>query len=55
VVVIGGANARERDCVAEWSKHGDHPLARGVVGTTFLNIEGPIEGSAYRLRATSKR
>ena len=28
----------------------DHPLARGVfVGPTFLNVEGPITGSAYRL------
>jgi hypothetical protein len=50
VVVIGGANARERDCTAEWSKKGDHPLARGVfVGPTYLNVEGPITGSAYRL------
>ena len=50
VVVIGGANARERDCAASWSKHGDHPLSRGVfVGPTSLNIEGPISGSAYRL------
>lgn len=50
VVVIGGANARERDCTAEWSKEGDHPLSRGVfVGPTFLNVEGPIVGSAYRL------
>jgi hypothetical protein len=29
---------------------GDHPLSRGVfVGPTFLNIEGPLEGSAYRI------
>ena len=50
VVVIGGANSRERDCIAAWSKHGDHPLSRGVfVGPTFLNVEGPITGSAYRL------
>ena len=54
VVVIGGANARERDCIAEWSKQGDHPLSRGVfVGPTFLNIEGPIKGSAYRLRESA--
>lgn len=51
VVIIGGANARERDCTAEWSKQGDHPLSRGIfVGPTFLNTEGPIKGSAYRLR-----
>ncbi len=50
VVVIAGANARERDCTAEWSNKGDHPLARGVfVGPTFLNVEGPITGSAYRV------
>lgn len=50
VVVIGGANSRERDCTAEWSKRGDHPLSRGVfVGPTFLNVEGPIKGSAYRV------
>jgi hypothetical protein len=51
VVVIGGANVRHRDCTAEWSKKGDHPLARGVfVGPTILTIEGPLKGSAYRLR-----
>jgi hypothetical protein len=56
VVVIGGANARERDCTAEWSKKGDHPLSRGVfLGPTFLNIEGPIKGSAYRLGAEQDR
>ena len=50
VVVIGGANSRERDCIAAWSKQGNHPLSRGVfVGPTFLNIEGPITGSAYRI------
>ncbi len=50
VVVIRGANARERDCAATWSKQGDHPLSRGVfVGPTFLNVEGPITGSAYWL------
>jgi hypothetical protein len=55
VVVIGGANARERDCTAEWSKKGDHPLARGVfVGPTFLNVEGPISGSAYHLGEEKK-
>jgi hypothetical protein len=49
-VVLAGGNVRERDCTAEWSKKGDHPLSRGVfVGPTFLTIEGPIKGSAYRL------
>jgi hypothetical protein len=49
-VVLAGGNVRERDCAAEWSRKGDHPLSRGVhVGPTFLVIEGPLEGSAYRL------
>lgn len=51
IVVLGGGNVRERDCMAEWSKKGDHPLASGVfVGQTILNVEGPLKGSAYRLR-----
>ena len=50
VVVLAGGNVRERDSTAEWSKTGDHPLARGVfVGPTFLTIEGPLAGSAYRI------
>jgi hypothetical protein len=50
VVVLAGRNARERGCTAEWSMKGDHPLSRGVfVGPTFLNIEGPLKGSAYRV------
>jgi hypothetical protein len=50
VVVLAGKNARERDCTAQWSMKGDHPLSRGVfVGPTFLNVEGPLTGSAYRL------
>lgn len=50
VVIIAGANARERDCEAKWSKQGNHPLARGIfLGPTFLNVEGPINGSAYRI------
>lgn len=48
VVVLAGRNARERECVASWSMKGDHPLSRGAfVGPTFLNVEGPLEGSAY--------
>jgi hypothetical protein len=51
VVVLAGGNVRERDCTAEWSKKGDHPLSRGVfVGPTILNVEGPLKGSAYRLK-----
>lgn len=51
VVVLAGGNVRERECTAEWSKKGDHPLSRGVfVGPTILNVEGPLKGSAYRLR-----
>lgn len=48
VVILSGRNARERDCAADWSVQGDHPLSRGAfVGPTFLNVEGPLEGSAY--------
>jgi hypothetical protein len=50
VVVLAGKNARERGCTAEWSMKGAHPLSRGVfVGPTFLNVEGPLKGSAYRV------
>jgi len=50
VVVLAGRNARERECTAEWSMKGDHPLSRGVfVGPTLQNIEGPLKGSAYRI------
>jgi hypothetical protein len=50
VVVIAGANVRERDCTSKWSKKGDHPLSRGIfAGKTFLTIEGPILGSLYHL------
>jgi hypothetical protein len=50
VVVLAGRNARERDCAATWSMRGDHPLSRGAfVGPTFLNVEGPLKGSAYRI------
>jgi hypothetical protein len=56
VVVLTGRNARERNCVANWSMKGDHPLSRGVfVGPTFLNVEGPLKGSAYRLREYKKK
>jgi hypothetical protein len=56
VVVLTGRNARERDCAANWSTEGDHPLSRGVfVGPTFLNVEGPLMGSAYRLREYKKK
>lgn len=49
-VVLAGGNVRERDCTAEWTKKGDHPLSRGVlVGPTYLVVEGPFRGSAYRL------
>ncbi|MGE0554454.1 MAG: hypothetical protein AB7R55_13580 [Gemmatimonadales bacterium] len=50
VVILGGRDARERDSTAEWSKQGEHPLARGVfVGPTFVTREGPLAGSAYRV------
>ncbi len=47
VVVLAGRNARERDCAADWSMKGDHPLSRGVLsGPTFLNVERPLETAA---------
>jgi hypothetical protein len=50
VVVLAGRDARERECAAEWSKQGDHPLSRGAfLDLTFLNVEGPLKGSAYRI------
>ena len=53
VVVLAGRNARERVCVADWSMKGNHPLSRGAfVGPTFLNVEGPLTGSAYRIGQT---
>ncbi len=56
VVVLAGGNVRERDSTAEWSKTGDHPLSRGVfVGPTFLTIEGPLKGSAYRVGESKDR
>lgn len=56
VVVLSGRNARERDCAADWSVKGDHPLSRGAfVGPTFLNVEGPLKGSAYNIREEQGR
>lgn len=51
-VVIAGSSARHRSCEADWSKKGDHPLARGVfVGPTYMTTyDAPLKGSAYRLR-----
>ena len=56
-VVVAGSNARHRACDADWSKKGDHPLARGVfVGPTYMTTyEAPLKGSAYRLRETAKQ
>lgn len=56
-VVVAGSNARHRDCDADWSKTGDHPLSRGVfVGPTYMTTyEAPLKGSAYRLRETVKQ
>lgn len=52
-VVLAGPPGRHRACDAQWSKTGDHPLARGVfVGPTYLTVyESPLQGSAYALRA----
>jgi len=50
IVILAGRNSRERGFNAKWSKGGDHPVSRGFfVGPTFLNVEGPLHGSAYRL------
>jgi hypothetical protein len=56
-VVVTGSNARHRACDAEWSKEGDHPLARGVfVGPTYLTTyEAALKGSAYRLQEGTKQ
>jgi hypothetical protein len=56
-VVIAGSNARHRTCSADWSKKGDHPLARAVfVGPTYLTTyDAPLKGSAYRLREEKKQ
>jgi hypothetical protein len=56
-VVVAGSNARHRTCTADWSKKGDHPLARGVfVGPTYLTTyDAPLKGSAYLLREKKKQ
>jgi hypothetical protein len=55
-IVIAGSNARHQVCTADWSKEGDHPLARGVfIGPTYLTTYGvPLMGGAYRLREGKK-
>ena len=56
-LVLAGSNARHRPCTADWSKQGDHPLARGVfVGPTYLVTYGvPLKGSVYRVREEKKQ
>jgi hypothetical protein len=55
VVVLAGANASERDCSAEWSKKGSHPVSRGAfVGPTFHTFEGPLRGSAYGIAGAER-
>ncbi len=56
VIVIAGAKARHRECDAEWSKSGGHPLSRGVfVGPTYVTTYGvPLKGSAYRLHGAGR-
>ena len=55
-VVVAGSSSRNRECEADWSKTGDHPLSRGVlVGPTYLTTyDVPLKGSAYRLREAAK-
>lgn len=56
-LVLAGSNARHRSYTADWSKQGDHPLARGVfVGPTyFVTYGAPLKGSAHRLREEKKQ
>jgi hypothetical protein len=55
-VVVAGTTALHRECAAEWSKQGDHPLSRGVfVGPTYLTTYlAPLKGSAYPLKVEKK-
>jgi hypothetical protein len=55
-IVIAGSDARHQNCNAEWSKNGDHPLARGVfVGPTYrTTYDVPLKGSAYSLLEEQK-
>ncbi len=52
IVVVAGANPRHRECTAEWSKMGDHPLSHGVfVGPTYVtSYPEPLTGSVYHVR-----
>ncbi len=56
-VVVAGATALHRECTAEWSKNGNHPLSNGVfVGPTYLTTyKAPLRGSAYRLQETKQQ
>lgn len=51
-VIIAGANATHDACAAEWSKKGNHPVARGVlVGPTYMTTyAAPLKGRAYFLQ-----
>lgn len=51
VAVIAGALASHRECDAEWSASGEHPLSKAVfIGPTYLTTYGaPLTGSLYRL------
>jgi len=57
-LVLAGSNARQRSCTADWSKQGDHPLARGVfVGPTYFVTYGvPLKGVciAFEKRRSSE-
>jgi hypothetical protein len=56
-VVVAGSSSRHMECIASWSKDGNHPLASGVfVGPTYLTTyDGPLKGSAYRLREEKEK
>lgn len=57
VVVAAPNGGRHRDCTAQWSKEGSHPLSGGVfVGPTyFTTYDAPLKGSAYWLRDRKER
>jgi hypothetical protein len=51
-IVVSGSDAVHKNCNAEWSVAGTHPLSKAVlVGPTFLTTyEQPLKGSLYKLK-----
>jgi hypothetical protein len=50
--VLAGAAAKHRECDAQWSASGSHPLSGAVfIGDTYLTTYGvPLTGRLYHLR-----